>query len=153
MMDPERKLNEMGITLGEVAPAAGAYVPAVRTGNLLFVSGQLPWRDGKIACIGKVGPQDDLTQAQEAARLAAISALAVIKAELGSLGAVRRIVRVEVFVNSAAGFTDQAQVANGASLFLHEVFGPAGQHARLAVGVAELPLNASVEISFVVEVS
>ena len=152
-MDPEEKLNEMGISLGAVGSAAGAYVGAVRTGNLLFVSGQLPWQDGKIACTGKIGPEDDLTKAQGAARLAAIGALAVIKAELGSLAAVRRIVRVEAFVNSAAGFIDQAQVANGASLFLHEVFGPVGQHARIAVGVAELPLNASVEISFVVEVS
>ena len=150
-MNPEQKLHEMGITLGDVAPAAGAYVPAVRTGNLLFVSGQLPWQDGKIACTGKIGPQDDLAQSQEAARLAVINALAVIKAELGSLAPVTRIVRVEAFVNSAPGFTDQAQVANGASLFLHEVFGPPGRHARLAVGVAELPLNATVEIALIVE--
>ena len=143
----------MGISLPEVPPAAGAYVSAVRAGSLLFVSGQLPWQDGKIAYTGKVGADDDPAEAQAAARLAAISGLAVIRSELGALAGVKRIVRVEVFVNSGAGFTGQAQVANGASLLLHEVFGPVGQHARLAVGVAELPLNAAVEVSLIVEIA
>ena len=151
-MTPEQTLSSMGITLPQTPPAAGAYVPAVRTGNLLFLSGQLPWRDGKVAFTGKIGPHD-LSDAQEAAQLAAINALAVIKGELGSLTPVKRIVRIEVFVNSAPGFTDHAQVANGASLLLHKVFGPAGQHTRLAVGVAELPLNATVEISLIAEIA
>lgn len=151
-MTAEQKLDEMGIKL-PAAAAVGAYVPAVRTGNLLFVSGQLPWWEGKIAFVGKVKPGDDLGDACGAARMAVISGLAAIKGELGSLGAVKRIVRMEVFVNSAAGFTEQAQVANGASLLLQDVFGEAGQHARIAVGVAELPLDAMVEISFVVEVA
>jgi len=145
------KLDELGISLPAPAAAVGAYVPAARVGKLVFISGQLPYKEGRLAFGGKVGARIDLDSAQEAARLAAINALAALNAELGSLEHVRRIVRLEVFVNSAAGFTDQAKVANGASLLLTDLFGPAGRHARLAIGVAELPLDAAVELAMIVE--
>ena len=148
----EAKLNELLITLPKSPPVAGDYVPVVRTGDLLYVSGQLPSRDGEIVFVGKVGGPVEVAQAAEAARLAVTNALAAIKAELGSLDRVERIVRLEVFVNSSAGFTGQAQVANGASGLLVELFGPAGRHSRFAVGVAELPLDAAVELSLIVEV-
>jgi len=151
-MSFEEKLQELGIALSGVAPAIGAYIPAVQTGNLLFISGQLPSHSGKILIAGKVGQEVELHHAQDAARLCAINALDVLKSQLGSLDRVKRIVRLEVFVHSAPGFAEQAQVANGASKLFHEVFGPAGQHARLAVGVAELPLNAAVELALIVEV-
>ena len=148
-MTIQEKLHKLGISLPPIPTTMGAYVPAVSTGNLLFVSGQLPLRDGKISATGKVGTQLGLEQAQQAARLCIINALGAIQAHLGTLEQLARIIRLEVFVNSAPGFTDQAQVANAASELLHEIFGPAGQHARLAVGVAELPLNSPVEIALI----
>ncbi len=150
-MSIEQKLYDLGITLPSVAPSVGAYILTVQSGKLLFVSGQLPSRDGKILIAGKVGQEISLSHAQDAARLCAINALAAIKKQLGSLEEISQIVRLEVFVNSAAGFIEQAQVANGASQLLHKVFGPAGQHARTAIGVAELPLNAAVELAMIVE--
>jgi len=152
-MSIETKLREMGIDLPSAPAAVGAYIAAVRTGNLLYISGQLPSHSGKILITGKVDQEVQVGHARDAARLCAINALAVIKAEVGTLERVRQIVRLEVFVNSAAGFTNQAQVANGASQLLHELFGPAGQHARLAVGVSDLPLNAAVELAMIVEIS
>jgi enamine deaminase RidA (YjgF/YER057c/UK114 family) len=150
-MSIEQKLYDLGITLPSVAPSVGAYILTVQSGKLLFVSGQLPSRDGKILIAGKVGQEISLSHAQDAARLCAINALAAIKKQLGSLEEISQIVRLEVFVNSAAGFIEQAQVANGASQLLHKVFGPAGQHARTAIGAAELPLNAAVELAMIVE--
>ncbi len=145
------RLSELGITLPKVATPVAAYVNVVESGNLIFVSGQLPMRQGKVIYTGKVDRDIELAEAQKAARLCAINALAVLKAQLGSLDNVNRIVRVEVFVNSSAGFTGQSQVANGASLLLQQVFGDAGRHTRMAVGVAQLPLNAVVEVAMVVE--
>lgn len=145
------RLSELGITLPKVSTPVAAYVNVVESGNLIFVSGQLPIRDGKVIFTGKAGSDVELADAQKAARLCAMNALAAIEAQLGSLEQVRRIVRVEVFVNSAAGFTGQSQVANGASLLLQQVFGDAGKHARMAVGVVELPLNAVVEVAMIVE--
>ena len=152
-MSIANRLTELGIAFCDVPHPAGAYVPTVEAGNLVFVSGQLPIREGKLIYTRKVGEHGHLTvaQGQEAARLCAINALAALNAHLGSLDLVKRIVKVEVFVNSATGFTDQAQVANGASQCLMEIFDEAGQHARAAVGVAELPLNAAVELCMIVE--
>lgn len=151
-MTIETKLAEMGITLPSVAPAVGAYISGVRSGNLLFISGQLPSHGGKILISGKVDQEVILEHARDAARLCAINALAAVKDHLGSLEKVQRIVRLDVFVNSAPGFTEQPKVANGASQILHEIFGPAGRHARIAVGVSELPLNAAVELAMIVEI-
>ncbi len=151
-MTIKTKLAEMGITLPSVAPSVGAYISGVRSGNLLFISGQLPSHGGKVLISGKVGQEVTLDHSRDAARLCAINALATVKDHLGSLESIEQIVRLEVFVNSAPGFTDQPQVANGASQMLHELFGAAGRHARLAVGVSELPLNAAVELAMIVEI-
>lgn len=152
-MSIEDRLNELGLTLPPVTPPAGAYVPTVRSGSLVFTSGQVPLVDGKMLFPGKLGENVTVEQGQEAARLCALNALAALKAELGSLDRIRRIVKVLGFVASAPGFTQQPQVMNGASELLGEVFGPAGKHARSAVGVAALPMDAPVEVEFVVEVS
>lgn len=147
------RLIELNIDFPDVPHPAGAYVPTVEAGNLVFVSGQLPIHEGNLIYTRKVGHEGHVTVAegQKAARLCVINALAAINAELGSLDLVKRIVKIEVFVNSATGFTDQALVANGASECLTEIFGDAGQHARAAIGVAELPLNAAVELCMIVE--
>jgi enamine deaminase RidA (YjgF/YER057c/UK114 family) len=145
------RLSELGIVLPEVARPVAAYVNTVEAGNLVFVSGQLPIRNGKVVFTGKVGRDIKPAEAQKAARLCAVNALAALKAQLGSLEKVKRIVRLEVFVNSADGFTGQSFVANGASELLQQVFGEAGRHTRMAVGVAELPLNAAVEAAMIVE--
>ena len=144
--DLQAKLQAMGYPLSEPAKAVGSYVPALRCGNLVLVSGQLPIRDGKLVYTGKVGQEVSLEDAQEACRLAVLNALAAAGQAAGSVDRLGRICRLAVFVNSAAGFTDQAKVANGASELLEAVFGEAGRHVRVAVGVAELPLNAAVEL-------
>ena len=151
-MGIEEKLNELGISLPPASTPAGAYLPAVECGKLVFVSGQLPMFNGKVQFSGKVGREVNLEQAQEAARLCAVNALAALEAQVGSLDSIRRIVRLEIFVNSAESFSEQAQVANGASNLLGEIFGDAGQHARLTVGVAELPLGAAVELALIAEI-
>lgn len=151
-MNAEARLKELGITLPEVAKPRWAYVPCVRTGNLIFVSGQIGTEDGRILHPGKLGREIDVATGQQAARAAAISALAVVRRELGSLDKVVRAVKSLVFVASAEGFTDQPTVANGATEFLREILGDAGVGARSAVGVAELPLGASVEAEFIFEV-
>ena len=151
-MSYETRLKELQIELPPVAAPVGSYVAAVRAGGLVFTAGQLPWRDGRLVATGKVGAAVDVPTAQAAARQAAINALAAVRAEVGTLDAVVRVVRLNVFVNSAAGFTDQAQVANGASQLMTEIFGDAGRHTRVALGAAELPLNACVELDIVVEV-
>ena len=128
-----------------------SYVPAVLSGNLLFLSGILPLRDGKLAYAGKLGADVSVEEGYEAAKLTAISALASIKKQLGSLDQVARVVRMCGHVASAPGFTQQPQVVNGASDFLVEVFGDVGRHARLALGAAELPLNAPIELELIVQ--
>jgi enamine deaminase RidA (YjgF/YER057c/UK114 family) len=152
MSTPEERVAELGLTLPEVPKPRWAYVPCVRTGNLVFVSGQIGNRDGKIMHPGKLGRDIDVAAGQEAARGCAVQALAVLRQELGSLDRVVRAVKSTVFVASAEGFGDQPTVANGASDLLRDVFGDAGLGARAAVGVAELPMGASVEAEFVFEV-
>jgi enamine deaminase RidA (YjgF/YER057c/UK114 family) len=151
-MSIEEKLNKLGISLPPTPTPVGAYVPAIQSQKLVFISGQIPMFNGKVQFSGKVGREVDLEQAQEAARLCAVNALAVLQAQLGSLDSIRRIVRLEIFVNSAKSFTDQSQVANGASNLFGEIFGDAGQHARLTVGVSELPLGAAVELALIAEI-
>ncbi len=152
-MTAEQKLQELGLELPAVAAPVGAYVPTVQTGNLVYTSGQLPTKDGKLIVAGKVPAEVSLEQAHAAARQACLNALSAVRAEVGSLDRVNRVVRLNVFVNSSAGFTDQAKVANGASELLVEIFGESGKHTRCAIGVAELPLNAPVELDLIVEVS
>jgi enamine deaminase RidA (YjgF/YER057c/UK114 family) len=144
-------LSELGIVLPEITRPVATYVNITESGKLLFVAGQLPIWDGRVVFTGKVGRDVDLAQAQEAAEMCAVNALVNLKEELGLLSRIRRILRVEVYVNSAEGFTGQSQVANGASLLIQKLFGEAGKHARIAVGVAELPLNAAVEVAMIVE--
>jgi len=151
-MNPEKNLQELGLTLPQPPAAAGAYVPAVRTGNLLYLAGTLPMRDGKIVYNGKVGQEINLVQAAEAAQLCTLNALANAKAALGSLDAVVRVVMVNGFVNGIDGFSDSPKVLNGASEFLLKVFGDAGKHARAAVSVNGLPLGAAVEVQIILEV-
>ena len=151
-MGAEAQLRSMGITVPEVVPPLAAYVPAVRSGNLVFTAGQLPARDGEMLAVGKVGAEVTEEQAYECARQAALNALAAIRAEIGSLDDIKRVVKAVVFVASTPDFTAQPKVANGASEFLGEVFGDAGRHARSAVGVPVLPLDVPVEVELVVEV-
>lgn len=148
----EDHLKDLGYELPAVPRPAGSYVPAARAGALLFTAGQLPLREGRLTYTGKVGGDVSTEEAKEAARLCAINALAAVKAEAG-LENVRRIVKVTGYVASAAGFNDQPGVMNGASELLGEIFGERGLHARSAVGVAELPLDAPVEVELVVELA
>ncbi|WP_440902222.1 RidA family protein [Actinosynnema sp.] len=145
------RLAELGARLPEVAAPVAAYVPAVRTGSLVFTSGQLPFVDGALAATGKVGAEVSPEEAKAHARTCAHNALAAVHALVG-IDSVARVVKVVGFVASADGFTGQPAVVNGASEFLGEVFGDAGAHARSAVGVAELPLGAPVEVELVVEI-
>jgi enamine deaminase RidA (YjgF/YER057c/UK114 family) len=151
-MDIEAKLGELGLQLPAAPKPMAAYVPTVRTGNLVFVAGQGPWLAGGPSLTGKVGAEVTLEQGQEAARNCCLNGLAAIKAEVGDLGSLVRMVKLMVFVASAPGFGDQPQVANGASELLEQLLGDAGRHARAAVGVAELPFNIPVEVDFVAEV-
>lgn len=151
MADPYAKLAELGLKLPDVAPPLAAYVPAVRTGNYVYVSGQLPLADGKLIASGKVGDEITTEQAKELAARCALNGLAALESAVG-LGKVVRIVKVVGFVASAPGFTDQPTVINGASELFGEVLGEAGRHARSAVGVAELPRNAPVEVELIAEV-
>ena len=152
MSSPEERLAELGLTLPVDTPPLAAYVPAVRSGNLVFTSGQLPRVDGELTHVGKVGAEVTAEQATEAAQACALNAIAAVKAEIGDLANVRRVVKVVGFVASAPGFTGQPGVVNGASELLGAVFGDAGVHARSAVGVASLPLDVPVEVEMVVEV-
>jgi enamine deaminase RidA (YjgF/YER057c/UK114 family) len=145
------RLTELGITLPAVPAPAGAYVPAVRSGSLVFTAGQVPFVDGKVAATGKVGREISPEEAKDHARTCALNALAAVNGLVG-LDSVTRVVKVVGFVASAEGFTGQPGVVNGASELLGEVFGEAGQHARSAVGVAELPLGVPVEVELIVEV-
>jgi enamine deaminase RidA (YjgF/YER057c/UK114 family) len=152
MSTPEEKLADLGLNVPEVAKPVAAYVPALRTGNYVYTSGQLPMRDGELMLTGKVGGEVTQEDAVECARQCALNALAAVRAEVGELSAVKRIVKVVAFVASTPDFTGQPQVANGVSELLGEVFGEAGRHARSAVGVTVLPLDSPVEVELVVEV-
>lgn len=151
-MSASARLTELGLVLPAVATPAGAYVPAVRSGSLVFTAGQLPLVDGALAATGKLGAEIGTEQGRDLARTCVLNALAAVDSLIG-LDAVAQVVKVMGFVASAPGFTAQPVVLNGASELLGEIFGAAGMHARSAVGVAELPLGAPVEIDLVVEAS
>jgi enamine deaminase RidA (YjgF/YER057c/UK114 family) len=148
----EERLTELGIELPPAPAAVASYVPVRVAGGLAFVAGQIPLDAGALLSPGKLGAEVSLEQGVEAARRCALQALAALRDALGSLDRVREVVKVDVFVASAPGFVDQPKVANGASDTLVEIFGDAGRHARAAVGVAELPLGASVEVAVLVAI-
>jgi enamine deaminase RidA (YjgF/YER057c/UK114 family) len=150
---PEARLAALGLALPAVAAPLAAYLPAVRTGRYVYTAGQLPMADGKLLLTGKVGGQVSAAEAAALARTCALNALAAVASVAGGLSAVTRIVKVTGFVASDPSFTGQAQVVNGASELLLEVFGEAGRHARSAVGTAVLPLDAPVEIELIAEVA
>ena len=151
MTTPEERLESLGLTLPQPPAPVASYVPAVISGNTVWVSGQLPVRDGKLARTGLVGRDISVDEAAEEARVAALNAIAQLKAAAGDLSRVARIVKLNVFVASSEGFHAQPQVANGASDLFAEVFGESGKHARSSIGVAELPLGSPVELDLVAE--
>jgi len=151
-MSFESKLTELGIVLPSAPKPVAAYIPAVRAGDLLFLSGTGPFKDGQIAFTGKLGKDLSVEQGYDAARLTLLNALAMVRQELGTLDRVVRIVRVTGHVASAEGFTQQPAVINGASDLLVQIFGEAGRHARLALGAAELPLNMCIELELILQV-
>ena len=148
----EEKMKELGFTLPETVKPLAAYIPAIRTGNYVYTSGQVPFANGELKYAGKIGFDLSIEEGQKAAKLCALNALSAIKSVIGDLNKIEQIVKVTVFVNSADGFTDQPKVANGASEFFGKVFGEAGKHARSAVGVNELPVNSAVEVEMIVKV-
>lgn len=150
-MSYESKLSELGLTLPAPPQPVANYVPVVRTGNLLFLSGVLPSRDGRLIMTGKLGENLTVEQGIEAARAAMLNGLSIVRSEAGSLDRVTRIVKMVGYIASAPGFIDQPQVLNGASDLLVSLFGEAGRHARVAVGAAELPRRSPVEIELIVE--
>jgi enamine deaminase RidA (YjgF/YER057c/UK114 family) len=152
-MSPEKKLKELGIELPEAPTPLGSYIPVLRTGNLVFLSGILPLRQGKLMKQGKVGKDLSLDEAKEEARTATINALSVLKAHVGSLDKVTRCVKIAGYIASSPDFTEQPKILNAASDLLFEIFGEKGRHVRAAVGVNVLPLNSPVEIEFIFEVS
>ncbi len=152
-MTPTQKLRELGLDLPSVPTPAGSYVPATRSGDLIFTAGQLPFKEGELHRTGKVGADVTPEEAQECARLCALNALAAASDPAGGLDNVANVVKVTGFVASTPGFNGQPGVLNGASDLLGEVFGDAGLHARSAVGVAELPLDAPVEVEIVVSLN
>ena len=148
----EEKIKSLGITLPTPPTPAGSYIPAIKTGNLLFISGQIPMENGKVLFTGKV-TDENLETAQKSARMCAINLLAQMKRELGSLDKVKKIVRLSGFVNSDAEFYQHPKVINAASDLFFEIFGDKGKHSRIAVGVSCLPLNSMTEIDAIVEFS
>lgn len=152
-MSIENKLRSLGIVLSEPPKPLGSYRPSVVSGNLLFISGQLPVKDGKLLFEGKVGSVVSLDQAAEASRQCAINSLSIMKSEIGDLNRVKRIVKVTGYVASSEGFYDQASVINGASDLYYEVFGEKGVHSRAVAGVSELPMNSPVEVEIVAELN
>ena len=152
-MTASERLAELGLTLPPVAQPVAAYIPAVLTGNYVYTSGQLPLVDGKLRGTGKVGADVAVDEAAGLARICALNALAAIASVAGGLDAITRIVKVTCFVSSASDFTGQAQVANGASEFLREVLGDAGQHARSTAIPTVLPLDSPVEVELIAEVT
>ena len=151
-MTPEEKIKTLGLELPAAPKPLGAYVPFVRTGNLVYLSGMLPLKDGSLLKTGRVGETVSLEDAVLCARTAAVNALAVLKAAVGSLDMIKQCVKISGYVSSAPDFTDQPKVLNGASELMVEVFGEAGRHARVAVGVNILPMNSPVEVEFIFEV-
>ena len=152
-MEPELRLKELGLALLEPAKPVASYIPTLIVSNLLFTSGNLPMKDGKVIYTGKVGEDKNTIEVgYEASRLATLNSLSAARAILGSLSKIKRVVKVSGFVNSGPGFTDQPKVINGASDLLVNIFGEAGRHVRSAIGVSELPLNALVEIEFIYEI-
>ncbi len=152
-MSAEARLKDLGIELPPPPAPAGLYSPAVQTGPLLFVSGQVPLQDGRPLRRGKCGENVTLDEAADLARVCTINALTIVRGHLGSLDQVVRVVQVRGYVASAEGFIEHPKVVNGASQLLLDVFGEAGRHARVAIGVAELPFGVPVEVEFLFEVS
>jgi enamine deaminase RidA (YjgF/YER057c/UK114 family) len=148
----EEKIAQLGFTFPTAPKPLASYIPAIRTGNLVFTAGQLPMRDGSLAYKGKLGKELSEEAGKKAAQICALNCLSVIKGEIGDLNKIAKIIKLTVFVSSAEGFINHPQVANGASDLIKEIFGENGKHVRSAVGVAELPLNAPVEIEMIVEV-
>jgi len=146
----EDKIKSMGIKLPIPPSPAGSYIPVVRSGNLLYVSGQIPIEDGKVVFTGKVS-DENIETAQKSARICAINILAQLKKEMGDLEKISRIVRLSGFVNSDPEFTQQPKVINAASDLFYEIFGDSGKHSRIAVGVSSLPLNSMTEIDAIIE--
>ena len=153
MSKVEQRLSELGLTLPEVATPAGSYLPAMISGNLVFTAGQIPVIEGKLMATGKLGAEITVEYGAEIAQRCALNALAAVKSVIGDLDRVKQVVKIVGFVSSVPEFTSQPAVINGASEFLQQVFGDAGQHARSAVGVSVLPLDAPVEIELIVEFS
>jgi enamine deaminase RidA (YjgF/YER057c/UK114 family) len=152
-MSFDAKLKALNLELPMAPKPVANYVPVVRAGDLLFLSGVLPSRDGQLILTGKLGQGITIEQGMEAAKVAALNALAIVRGEVGSLDKVKRIVKMVGHIASAPGFTDQPQVLNGASDLLVQIFGEAGKHARVAVGAAELPRQAPLEIELIVQVT
>ncbi|EIC92335.1 endoribonuclease L-PSP [Candidatus Aquiluna sp. IMCC13023] len=153
MSKVEQRLSELGLTLPQVATPAGSYLPAMISGNLVFTAGQIPLVEGKLMATGKLGAEITVEYGAEIAQRCALNALAAVKSVIGDLDRVKQIVKIVGFVSSVPEFTSQPAVINGASEFLQQIFGDAGQHARSAVGVSVLPLDAPVEIELIVEFS
>jgi enamine deaminase RidA (YjgF/YER057c/UK114 family) len=151
-MTIREKMAQLGLQLPPAVKPVGKYAPAVRAGNLVFTSGQLPVREGTLLLTGKVPGDVPMAEAQQCAAQACLNALAAIEALLGNLDGIEQIVRLNVFVNSSPGFVEQAKVANGASELLNQIFGQAGVHTRCAIGAAELPLHSPVELDLVVQI-
>ncbi|HNR24212.1 MAG TPA: RidA family protein [Candidatus Bipolaricaulis anaerobius] len=151
MLDYEERVKELGLAIPAVPPAAGAYVPAIQSGRLVFCSGQGPYQGGSFAYAGQVGSDVSLEEAYQAARIAGLNCLAEIRSVIGSLNRISRIVQIRGFVNSAPDFHDQPKVVNGASELMLEMFGESGKHARCALGTNNLPGNIPVEIEMIVE--
>ncbi len=151
-MSIKTKLEELGITLPEAPTAVAAYQPWIQTGNLIFTSGQLPFRDGLIAYEGKVGSELSEEDGYQAARQCALNAIAQLKAATGNLDEIQKIVRIEGYVHCAEGFRSHPQVINGASDLVVKIFGEKGIHTRLALGINEMPLNAAVQLAITAEV-
>jgi enamine deaminase RidA (YjgF/YER057c/UK114 family) len=152
-VSPEDKLKELGIDLPEAPAPLGSYIPAVRTGNLVFLSGILPFVQGKLLRLGKVGETITVDEAREEAKKAGINALSVLKSHIGSLDKVVRCIKITGYIASAPDFIEQPKVLNAASDLMFKIFGDSGRHVRAAVGVNVLPLNSPVEIEFTFEVS
>jgi len=151
-MEIEKKMRGLGLELPEVPKPVASYVPAVRSGNYVYTSGQVPFVKGELMHRGKLGGDLTIEQGYECARVTALNCLAAVKSVIDDLDRVKQIVRVTGFINSAPGFTDQPKVLNGASDLLVEIFGERGKHSRLAIGTSELPLGAPLEIDMVVEI-
>ncbi len=152
-MVPGERLKQLGIELPEVPTPLGSYIPVLKTGNLIFISGMLPLREGRLIRQGRVGEDISLDEAKEDAKIATVNALSVLKTYVGSLDKVKRCIKITGYVASASNFTEQPKVLNAASDLLFEIFGEPGKHVRATVGVNVLPLNSPLEIEFIFEVS